>query len=215
MATALHPIREAMFCLQDFAIAAKVKRLLVEVALDPKQTFWHMTAGVLTDFATIEWCKVFGSYSEATHWRNVVPRSAQTRIFENVLAATGLNQAQWTQYRRGLVNYRNKRAAHADPNAPLVVTHYPHFDGALRAAGVVWGAMYEILPDDEKGGLTPNVDTGSDRFVRNMKPIVVEAFKVVGVLAAICRRIVLRGFLVAIEKTRTSGLDARDDALQQ
>jgi hypothetical protein len=46
-----------------FAQWVKVHRMTIEVASEPKQTFWNMTINLLFDTAALEWAKVFGSHN--------------------------------------------------------------------------------------------------------------------------------------------------------
>lgn len=172
----LHPVRQALLGLMSFHIAAQCKRLIVEVTAEPKQTFWNYTAGILTDRATIEWCKVFGSRNEETHWRNAVPTADQTGVFAELLQATGLDEAGWTAYQSSLLDYRNMVAAHTDLDAPNVVTNFPHFDVALLAAEYMFDVLYGMLSDDEKGGLNSSLVRWSRSYVGGMRPIVAAAF---------------------------------------
>lgn len=63
-----HPVLAPLHCLQLFAQAVKVERLLEEVALNPEINFWVYTTNVLLNEAAIQWSKVFGSTEEQTHW---------------------------------------------------------------------------------------------------------------------------------------------------
>lgn len=176
MAHNLNPIREALLCLLDFQIAVRLKRLLVEVASDPPQTFWNYVAGIQTDRAVIEWCKVLGDRNQHTHWHGLVQDSDQAEVLAAVLGATGLAQPDWEEYWRSMMDFRNKRAAHADTDAPFFVTHYPKFDPALAASTVVFDKLYDLLPEDQRGGLSSSLDRWAGSIVSNMRPVVISAF---------------------------------------
>ncbi|MCZ2078026.1 MAG: hypothetical protein LC130_23845 [Bryobacterales bacterium] len=70
--------------------------MIEEIALEPKQTFWIMTLNLLLDAAAIDWCKVFGSWDEHTHWTNVIPNERHEEVRADLLREA-LNNAQFAQ----------------------------------------------------------------------------------------------------------------------
>jgi hypothetical protein len=80
------PVIAPLRCLQEFAQAVHVKRLLETTAVEPKQTFWLYMINVLFDRAAIEWAKVFGSNQDDTHWTNVIPEADQDAVRSAMLA---------------------------------------------------------------------------------------------------------------------------------
>ena len=81
-----------------FAQSIKVRRMIEGIALDPKQTFWIMTVNLLADAAAIEWCKVFGSWDEDTHWTRVLPKEKHDEVRTALLDELGITQSEWEAY---------------------------------------------------------------------------------------------------------------------
>jgi hypothetical protein len=58
------PVVASLHRLMSFAQWIRIRRMIVEIAVEPSQTFWNMTINLLFDAAALEWAKVFGPYSE-------------------------------------------------------------------------------------------------------------------------------------------------------
>ena len=86
-----------------FAQAVHVRRMIEGIAVEPKQTFWIMTLNLLIESAAIEWCKVFGSWDEQTHWTRAFPETDHERFRTELLLALGLESAEWETYRDTIV----------------------------------------------------------------------------------------------------------------
>ena len=71
-----HPVLAPLHRLMVFAQSIPVRRMIEGIALDPKQTFWIMTVNLLADTVAVEWCKVFGSWEEATTGHELHQRSS-------------------------------------------------------------------------------------------------------------------------------------------
>jgi hypothetical protein len=163
-----------MHCLLKFAQVVKIKRVLVAEALHPAQTFWYFVTGATTDIATIEWCKVFGSHGDDTHWTRVLPPKEHDRTRQDLLTTVKLDQEKWEQYRDSVVRYRNQLGAHHDLDAN--VDKFPHFDHALLAAYFMYERFYNLLPENELGGLPQSLERWSDTVIGNITPIIKKAF---------------------------------------
>ena len=163
-----------MRCLLDFSQAVKLKRVLEVNAMEPAQTFWRYLMGVMTDRAAIEWCKVFGSRQDDTHWTRATPRGQHDRIRQGLLAAIKLDEKGWANYRVSVVDYRNQIGAHHDLDANVL--KYPHFGVALQAAYYLYDRLNELLKDEERGGLPESLERWSNTVAGNMTPIVRHAF---------------------------------------
>src|SRR5689334_21852435 len=112
-----------------FAQSIRVRRMIAEIALEPKQTFWIMTVNLLADSAAIEWSKVFGSRGEDTHWSRVIRKSEHNEVRSALLQKLGLSQEEWETYRGNIVQYRNEIVAHHDLEA--TVAKYPQYDKGI------------------------------------------------------------------------------------
>lgn len=145
------------------------------IAIEPKQTFWIMTINLLADSAAIEWCKVFGSYEEQTHWTRVLPKTRHSKIRKDLLTQLGMSTAEWKKYHKDIVTYRNQIVAHHDLNATVV--KYPHYDSAITAANFMFDEIRAVADQDWLGGIPTSLDRWSRTVAGNMKVIVKKAFE--------------------------------------
>jgi hypothetical protein len=158
-----------------FAQTVQVRRMIEGIALEPKQTFWIMTANLLADAAAIEWCKVFGSYSEHTHWTRVLPKKRHDEIRAELLKRVDLTEEKWKEYRESIVDYRDQLIAHHDLNSQ--VAKHPHYDVALVAASFVFDQIRGVADQDWLGGIPTSLDRWSKTVAGNMGAIVKKAFE--------------------------------------
>jgi hypothetical protein len=158
-----------------FAQSVHVRRMIERIALNPKQTFWIMTVNLLADAAAVEWCKVFGSWNEDTHWTRALPKDRHDVIRADLLKAIGLTQAEWEEYRNSIVSYRDQMVAHHDLDA--TVAKYPHYDIALVAANFMFDQLRNIADPDSLGGIPTSLDRWSRTVAKNMTAIVKKAFQ--------------------------------------
>jgi len=131
-------------------------------------------ANPAADMAAIEWCKVFGSWDEDTHWTNVVPEDEHDRVRADLLAHLRMAPEDWEEYWTSITDYRNKVVAHHDLAA--TVLKYPHYDVALQAAHFMFGCLRDFADPDELGGIPTDLDRWSDTVAGNMSAIVRAAF---------------------------------------
>jgi hypothetical protein len=111
-----------------------LRRALHEVCPAPKLNFWRVIYGDLTDFAVLEWCKLFGSDDEGrqpTHWKNVVSDQKQFRA--DLLSHLKVSPQQFSEYWRTMKKYRDMEVAHRDPRRREILK-YPTFGVALESA---------------------------------------------------------------------------------
>ncbi|WP_372777938.1 hypothetical protein [Litorivivens sp.] len=73
-----------------------MKSALTTIDEDPKLNFWRLIHGGFLDLAVLEWCKVFGSNAEPTHWKGVV--EDRVAFTEALLNSVGLNRDEWDSY---------------------------------------------------------------------------------------------------------------------
>ena len=170
-----HPVLAPLHRLMVFAQSIQVRRMIEGIALDPKQTFWIMTVNLLADAAAVEWCKVFGSWDEDTHWTQVVPKERHDQIRTDLLKALGLTQAAWEEYRNSIVSYRDQMVAHHDLDA--TVAKYPHYNVAIVAANFMFDQLRNIAGPDSLGGIPTSLDRWSRTVAGNMSAIVRKAFE--------------------------------------
>jgi len=78
----------------------------------------------------LEWCKVFGSRAQGTHWSKVVGDHDAFR--DSMLEYLELRGDQWCAYWEEMKNYRDRGVAHASlTNSPV---KWPHLDNALKSS---------------------------------------------------------------------------------
>jgi hypothetical protein len=160
--------------LMHFAQAVRVRRMIEEFAVEPKQTFWIMTVNLLADASAVEWCKVFGSRQEDTHWTRVLPEDQHDQVRGALLTHLNFTPEQWRDYRDTIVTYRDQVVAHHDLSA--TVAKYPHFDTALAAAIYMFDQIRGTANQDWLGDIPTNLDGWSRTVAGNMSAIVRKAF---------------------------------------
>lgn len=170
-----HPVLAALHGLMAFAQSIKVRRMVEEIALEPKQTFWIMTVNLLADTAAIEWCKVFGSWDEDTHWTRVIPKERHDEVRAGLLGELGFSDSEWKAYHNWILAYRNQLVAHHDLNAS--VARYPQYDKAIVAANFMFNQLRDASDPDELGGIPTSLDRWSNGVAENMRVIVRMAFQ--------------------------------------
>lgn len=176
------PFIAPLHCLMAFAQTVHVRRMVEGIAVEPKQTFWIMTLNLLLESAAIQWCKVFGSRDEDTHWTRVFHHEERERLRTDLLHALGLDAKEWDTYRASVVDYRNQWIAHHDLNA-TVITH-PHFDLALQAASFMFDQIRSKADQDWLGGIPTSLDRWARGVASNMTPIVAKSFAASAVLGS-------------------------------
>jgi hypothetical protein len=109
-----------------------LKRSLTAIDPRPRLNFWRLIYGNQLDIAVIEWCKVFGSDAEATHWKNIVPMDGHGRFRSDLLAYARLTPGAWARYWKEMKEYRDNLAAHH--NSAVRIPNFPKLDVALDSS---------------------------------------------------------------------------------
>lgn len=102
-----------------------------------EQNYWILIFNNFLEIAVLEWCKVFGSNTDTTHWTNHINDEAGFR--SNLLKRLNLTQPEWDNYWQEMKNYRDKVVAHHEYDPKI--TNYPDFSHALESCYF----YYEIL----------------------------------------------------------------------
>ena len=77
---------------------------------DFNQNYWILISNNFFDVAILEWCKVFGTNSEPTHWKTIVNNH---QLFRNdLLSSIGLDEKEWNNFWQSVNSYRNNIIAH-------------------------------------------------------------------------------------------------------
>jgi hypothetical protein len=79
----------------------------------------------------LEWCKVFGSSNEPTHWSSHIPIEEQDTFRKGLLKQLSLSNEEWKTYWNSVKDYRDNHIAHHQRNSNVI--HYPNLDHALIA----------------------------------------------------------------------------------
>lgn len=127
-----HPIDTHIQTIWSFVRLVTLKRVLHEVVPNTKVDFWRITMGASLDYGLIEWCKIFGSRADDTHWTNLVPKDRHDAFRDGLHKAVGKTAAEWDAYHTEMKEYRDTQAAHIDFNSKS--DNFPTFDAALTAA---------------------------------------------------------------------------------
>ena len=65
------------------------------------------------DVSIIEWCKLFGSYGDDHHWRNLVGDGAD-QFSNDMYERISMTESEFSEYHQSMKNYRDVFAAHWD-----------------------------------------------------------------------------------------------------
>lgn len=109
-----------------------LKRAIEASDSDPHLNFWRIIIGNQLDVAVLEWCKIFGSNNEATHWKQVIPEEEHATYKAELLAMLIFSEAQWNEYWKHMKAYRDNLVAHHINGHN--VAEYPDLTPALESA---------------------------------------------------------------------------------
>jgi hypothetical protein len=113
-------------CVRNYAIRKAIQDNFSEIE---HSNFWRVVANSTLDTAVIDWCKLFGSHAESTHFSKCAERGIAD--FENqVSATTNISKEEYRLLHADFVTYRNKSAAHIDIDEWLVIV--PNFHNAIE-----------------------------------------------------------------------------------
>lgn len=102
---------------------------LVKYKDDFKQNYWILIYNNFLDIAVLEWCKVFGTDSEPTHWKTIV--NDHTAFREGLLNCIGLDENEWSAFWENVNSYRNNIIAHFKKVDDL---SYPFLDVIIKSS---------------------------------------------------------------------------------
>lgn len=129
MAATKEQLNDHIFRLVSVIRNAASNRSLEDYKSQFKQSYWIIIFNNFLDMAVLEWCKVFGTHSEPTHWKKIVEDHESFR--KGLLGRLAMDEGGWKAYWEELKNYRDSQVAHHFRNPD--VTHYPTLDAALEA----------------------------------------------------------------------------------
>lgn len=96
--------------------------------------FWTLTIDAHLLRATINWCMVFGSETEPTHWKYLAEQSeSHARNFrDGLFRETSLSEVGWQEYWTDMKRFRDKWVVHRE--LEKFSDPVPDFDTALKVA---------------------------------------------------------------------------------
>lgn len=95
---------------------------------DFDQNYWIQIYNNFFDVAVLEWCKIFGTDSEPTHWKTIVK---DHQAFRNgLLSSIGLDEQGWSNFWQSVNSYRNNIIAHFKRISGL---SYPSLDVIIKS----------------------------------------------------------------------------------
>lgn len=116
---------------------------MTEVDPEPHLNFWRLIHGNQLDIAVLEWCKVFGSDGEITHWKKMVPHANHDQFRDELFKAVGITSKEWAAYWNEMKSYRDNLVAHhIELNN---VTNYPVLDLALKSSCFYYSYLIKEL----------------------------------------------------------------------
>lgn len=167
-------IRRHINRLVDLARSAHLKRVLTSVEREPSLNFWRVIYGNLLDVAVLEWCKIFGTDDQPTHWKKIVCASDQAAFRKNLLVALKIDESAWSAYWREMQNYRNEHVAHHV--VPSNVSRYPMLDIALASSYFYYKYLVgELRKLDDVSKFPSDLESYCERFAALAKEAATKA----------------------------------------
>ena len=109
-------------CVRNYAIRKAIQDNFRKLQ---HSNFWRVVANSTLDTAVLDWCKLFGSRAESTHFSRCAERGIVD--FDNqVLATINVSKEDYALLHKDFVTYRDKSAAHIDIDEWLVRVPYLH-----------------------------------------------------------------------------------------
>ncbi|MBK8768212.1 MAG: hypothetical protein IPM01_27935 [Burkholderiaceae bacterium] len=142
-------LRAQLFRLVHIARSIAMKRAMTAVCDSPRLNFWRLIFGSQLDVAVLEWCKVFGSDAEATHWKKAVNTSERSGYRSGLLAAIEIDELAWSDYWEKMKAYRDSFVAHHVENG--AVANYPELEIALKSSAFHYKHVLSQLRERGQG----------------------------------------------------------------
>jgi hypothetical protein len=165
-------IENQMGLLVQIVRCIQMKKVLSEIDPDPKLNFWRLIHGSFMDLPALDWCKIFGSDAEPTHWKTV--NSDHNEFRESLLGHLKISEKEWADYWGHMKDFRDKLVAHHSSNTS--VDKYPEFDIALRSSYFYYDHLRNILAESNSDPIE-NLESYSLRFYEQAREIAVKAIE--------------------------------------
>jgi hypothetical protein len=156
--------RLCMHCVRNLAFHHAIGRRLrgMDRAWEHEHQFWVNTVNNCLDIAVLEWCKLFGRWSEEHHWRKIVSKNRQERFKTGLLARMRMTDQKFQKAQNNMLEYRDQFLAHLDTRPSIQL---PHTLFALR--GTVY-LYHELLADPDNAGFLPDAQPSAVTFYKFM-----------------------------------------------
>lgn len=162
-----------LFRLVHLARSTEMKRALTDVDPKPHLNFWCLIHGNQLDVAVLEWCKLFGSDGEATHWKKIVPSASHDRFRDNLFAAVGITAKEWVAYWSEMKEYRDSLVAHhIELNKD---SNYPVLDLALKSSFFYYDYLIKELRSLGETKYPDDLQTYCEAFGKQVREIAATA----------------------------------------
>ena len=119
--------RVALLCCHFVRNYAYYKGAWVTKAPTEKNDIWATIKNNFLDIAVLEWTKLFGTYDEEHHWKNIVSDSSSFR--KQLLENCQITSDEFSSCRDKIKKYRDGFVAHLDSDEKMNI---PVFDTALK-----------------------------------------------------------------------------------
>jgi hypothetical protein len=147
-----------------------MKKVLAEVDPSPALNFWRLIHGSFMDLPVLDWCKIFGSNAEPTHWKGVVDDPNQFRL--DLLADLKISKEDWEQYWNQMKSYRDELVAHFE--AGTEVANFPDLNIAMKSSCFYYNHLYVII-NEGKIEHTKFMEDYAEKFYKQAKEIAIVA----------------------------------------
>lgn len=150
-------------CLVAIVRSVGIKRALSAVEPDSALNFWRFINGGMLDLAIIEWCKIFGTDDQDTHWKKQVPEAEHERFRKGMFSYIKISEKEWAKRWKHFTHYRNNFAAH---NSTAVAGgKYPELDVVLKSSFYYYSYLRENILNTENIRLPKSLEKYYERFL--------------------------------------------------
>jgi hypothetical protein len=138
----------------------------------PTNCAWHSLKGMCYSDAIITWNKLFGVWSQETHWKNFVstikiPVNGEFELFtkEKMIDAIEMTESQWDTFHQSMLDTRNTRVAHL--NLTQEIDSLPKLKWVILSACFYREWLVQVLKKDKAIDFSKNIAEQSSSWVVN------------------------------------------------
>ena len=124
------------------------------------------------DLSALDWCKIFGSDGEPTHWKGVIDDKGSFR--NELFSSLKITKKEWTDYWDHMHDYRNEFVAHTSKETN--VSTYPNLNLALQSCHFYYDYLFNMLNEGKVEGIE-SLEVYSKRFREQIVEIADTAIK--------------------------------------